>query len=301
MRVFPAVVGAIALLCNAIGIGAQEVQKSDPNYINLAAEVVDPNGMVRLTYSCDYSVYNYGGRPVDMYLLALCDPRVADTPASVSDALASGAVQLFAPNMAFAHSLTGDNIVPTFKNLVLPPTPVAGDLLIDTVAKQVYPRTLAFAALLAYADTGALVRTDGLAVEVSNTVTPFRYHVAMLPGTIHVGDGYDPYMATWEVTHPEGITVRRTFVLETAPTGMVMVRGAFWGTYYADNPVGINDRLIGYLPAQLNGNNWSWLSGRVPPSFFHEGANTAIFRCAVHRGTGHWDNYMAKGWELYFN
>jgi len=296
------IIGFALCWCISINSRAQEPREPASNYINLEADVVDLSGMIRITYSCDYSAYNYGGIPVHFYLMALRDPRVSDSAASVPDALASGAVQIFRSGMQSVYTYAGIVGAPTLGAIVFPEAPLSGSLLIDMAGENIHPGTLAFAAVLVYADTGEFVRTDGLPVEISNTVTPFRDHVAMLPSTIHVGDPTDPYhhLAGWEVPHPEGLTVRRTFVLETAPTAAVMVQGTIWGTYYANDPVYINGESIGYLLGEKNGNRWMWISGHLSPALFHAGANTITFKSAVFGGNG-WDNYMAKGWELYYN
>jgi len=301
MRSFTIIAVAGLLYCAPISCGSGEPRGSASNYINLHAEVVDSNGTVRLTYSCDYSAFDYGGKPVHVYLMALGDPLVSDCAASVHDTMSSGTVQFFRTGMVSVYTYAGVVGLPTFGAVTFPDAPSSGSLLIDTVGKNISPGTLAFAALLMYVNTGDYVRNDGLPVAISNTVAPFRYHAAMIPSTIHVGDGYDPYMATWEVTHPEGIVVRRTFVLDTAPTGVVVVRGETWGTYYSSNPMYINGKFITYFPGQLNGNNWNWVSGRLSPALFHQGTNTITFKSSLYRNTGHWDNYMAKGWEIFYN
>ena len=284
----------LALYSNVIAARAQ-------NYVDLARSVINLTGGVKLTYGCDFSTYNYQGVPVDIYLAAIHNPIVSDSPSSISDAVSGGAVQIFRPGMRNTYTFTGMFDLPTFSNVVFPPVPPAGSLLIDTVSTNTYDGNYALAAVFTYHGSTDFVRTDGLPVEVSTIFTPFRYRAVVLGQTIHVGDGYDPYMAHWEVPYPDGKVVERTFILDPAPKSTALLRGYYWGTYYTNNPVYINRKLAGYIPGQLNGNHWSRSFFRVPYSFFRHDTNLVTFKCSLYGATGHWDDYMAQGWELFYN
>jgi hypothetical protein len=271
------------------------------NYVDLDVSVVDLNGAIRLTYDCNFDTYNYQGIPLDVYLLAIHNPVISDGPASITDAFSGGVVRLFRPGMQSSFTPGSGPIAPTFSNVIFPPAPIAGSLIIDTVSTNTYEGNYAIAAVFTRHGSADFIRSDGLPVEISNTFSPFQYHAIVLGDTIHVGDGYDPYMATWEVPYPEGIAVDRYFTLNPAPKSGVVLRGAYWGTYYANNPVYINKLLAGYIPGQFNGDHWNRSYSRVPYSFFREGINLITFKCSPYKTTGHWDNYMAKGWELFYN
>ena len=284
----------VLLYCNITAARAQ-------NYVDLEASKVNLIGGVRLTYRCDFSTYDYQGVAVDIYLAAIHDPIISDGPSSVSDLLSSGGVQLFRPGMRSTYTFTGRFALPTFSNVVFPPAPTDGSLVIDTVSTNTYEGNYALAAVFTHHGSADFIRTDGFPAANSNTFTPFQYHAVVLARTIHMGDGYDPYMANWEVPYPEGKEVARTFVLNPAPQGQAVLRGSYWGTYYTTNPIYINEMLVGYIPGQFNGNHWSRSYFRVPGSFFRQGTNLVTFKCSLYGATGHWDNYMAKGWELFYN
>lgn len=271
------------------------------NYVDLTASIENLNGMVRLAYDCNFDTYNYEGMPVDVYLLAIHNPAVSDGPASITDALSGGGVQVFRPGMQSSYAFGSSPLVPTFSNVAFPPVPVAGSFVFNTVSTNTYEGDYAIAAAFTRHRSPDFIRTDGLPVEVSNTFSPFQYHAVVLGGTIHVGDGYDPYMATWEVPYPEGKAVDRYFTLNPAPRGGAVLRGSYWGTYYTNNPFYINNLFTNYIPGQFNGNHWSRSSFRVPYTLFRKGANKITFKCSLYGATGHWDNYMAKGWELFYN
>lgn len=271
------------------------------NYVDLSVAVADFNGMVRLSYNCNFDTYNYEGIPVDVYLLAIHDPVVSAGPASIADAFAGGTVLLFRQGMQSSYTYGNSPLVPTFSNVTFPPVPVTGALLINAVSTNTYEGNYAFAAVFTRHGSADFIRSDGLPVEVSNTFSAFQFHAVVVGETLHVGDGYDPYMATWEVPYPEGKAVDRYFALDPAPSGTAVLRGSYWGTYYTNNPIYINNLFLNYIPGLFNGNHWSRSSFRVPSAFFREGANKITFKCSLYGSTGHWDNYMTKGWELFYN
>ena len=271
------------------------------NYVDLSVAVVNLNGTVRLSYSCNFDTYNYQGIPVDVYLLAIHNPVTSDGPSSIIDAFAGGTVLLFRPGMQSSYTYGNSPLVPTLSNVTFPPAPVVGSLLINTVSTNTYESNYAFAAVLTRHGSLDFIRSDGSPVEVSNTFSAFQYYAVVLGETIHVGDGYDPYMATWEVPYPEGKVVERNFILNPAPRGTTVLRGTNWGTYYTNNSIYINDLFASYIPGLFNGNHWSRSSFRVPYAFFHKGTNKITFKCSLYGSTGHWDNYMTKGWELFYN
>lgn len=293
IRLLPILLSPLFLYANTAAWGQ--------NYVDLDVDVVNPNGAIKLTYSCNFDTYNYQGVPVDVYLMAIHNPAISDGPSSIADAFSGGAVQFFRPGMRSSYAPSSGSIAPTFSNVTFPSVPTAGSLIIDTVSTNTYEGNYAIAAVFTRHGSADFIRSDGLPVEMSNEFSPFQYHATILDETIHVGDGYDPYMANWEVPYPKGIEVDRYFTLDAAPQSSVVIRGAYWGTYYTDNPIYINNIFIGYIPGQFNGNHWSRSSSRVSPAFFRKGVNLATFKCSLYKTTGHWDNYMAKSWELFYN
>ena len=141
---------------------------------------------------------------------------------------------------------------------------------------------------------------DGAPAAGSGVFTPNSRHVIVLARTIHVGDAYDPYMATWEVSRPMGTAIDVSFEMERVPEGSAVLRAAVWGTYY-DDPVYLNGAPLGILPRMANRNYWLWSAVRVPSWRFVAGTNVMTFGDDVNPSDGHWDNYMAKGWEIHYN
>ena len=258
------------------------------------------DGLMRLYYTCDFKRYNYAGAPVAVYLMAVEAPAFpAGKALSLGDLLAGGEVRMFRSDMS-TYLYSGALGAPTFTFPRFPSGQVQGSFPIDTVKAGIYRGTYAFAAVFIRTDTRQFVRTDGYPAAGSGAFTPFRYHANVLTRTIHVGDGYDPYMATWEVTHPMGLRIDANFTMDHVPAGIAVLRGGFWGTYYS-NPVYLNGSKLGIIPTLMNGNKWAWASARVSPRRFRAGTNVMTFGCDVDSVSGHWDNYMAKGWEIYYN
>ncbi|MEI6634063.1 MAG: hypothetical protein WCP22_09635 [Chlamydiota bacterium] len=273
---------------------------SIPNYLALGAAMENYDGLARLLYRCDFQWYDYAGAPVAVYLMAVEDPAFSGGSAlSLGDLLAGGEVRVFRSDMS-AYLFSGALGAPTFIFPRFPSGQVQGSFPIDTVTAGIYRGTYAFAAVFIRADTRQFVRTDGFPAAGSGAFTPFRYHADVLTRTIHVGDGYDPYMANWEVPYPMGLRINAGFPMDHVPAGIAVLRGGFWGTYYR-NPVYLNGSLFGIIPSLMNGNKWAWASARVPPRRFRAGTNVMTFGCDVNPLDGHWDNYMAKDWEIYYN
>jgi hypothetical protein len=272
-----------------------------PNYLTLDAELENLDGEVRSSYRCDFGRYDFEEVPVDVYLVAVAAPVFSEGEAfSLDDLFASGEVRIFTSAMR-SYVYAGVVKGPTFLGVRFPPMPVEGSFVIDAVSSGIYQHAYALAAVFTRAGTDDFIRTDGLPATGTGTFTPFQYHVKLLNATLHVGDGYDPYMATWEVTHPEGIRVERTFYLDHIPTGAVALRAGYWATLYADNPVYINGEFVGYLPALHNYNIWAWSQFCLSPSLFHIGANSIVFKSGLRPPSTHYDNYLVKGWEIFYN
>jgi len=144
------------------------------NYINLMVtpSSVVPAGAVTLAYGCNFSIWNYQGIPVDIYIAAIKDPDplVSDAESSVSDALASGTVYLFGENMKSVYIYTGSVHGPTFSNVAFPPFPIAGSLTILAPSAAGFAGDYVFATAFIRRDTKQFVRTD-LPVENSNLFT----------------------------------------------------------------------------------------------------------------------------------
>ena len=272
-----------------------------PNYLTLNAELDNLDGVVRLNYRVDFGRYDFENSRVDVYLAAVTAPVFSEGEAfSVDDLFASGEVRIFTSTL---RSYAYDGVVkgPTFSDVSFPSIPMEGSLVLDAVSSGIYQHAYALAAVFARAGTDEFIRPDGLPATGTGIFTPFQYNVKLLNATIHVGDVYDPYMATLEVTHPEGIRVERTFYINRVPTGAVALRAGYWATLYANNPVYINGEFIGYIPALHNYNTWAWTQVRLSPSLFHAGANTIVFESGVRPPSTHYDNYLVKGWEIFYN
>lgn len=272
-----------------------------PNYLELDAELASPTGAVKLSYQCDFQLYDYQDVPLYVYLAAIENPKVAGGPASLADAVSGGSVHMFGPGMKSTYVFNDRLQAPTFTGVAFPQVPIADSMIINTVTAGIYEGTYAFAAVFIRKDTGGFVRTDDFPVSTSPSFTPFRYRVNMISKTRHVGDSYDPYMAHWEVPHPEGTTVNSVFTVSAATANFVLLRGGYFATYDPDNPVYINGRFLGYIPGLLNGASWHWSSVFVSPDFFRLGQNVITFKSARRPDTGHPDDYMVKGWTIYYN
>jgi len=141
------------------------------NYINLMVtpSSVVPAGAITLAYGCNFSIWNYQGIPVDIYIAAIKDPDplVSEAESSVSDALASGTVYLFGENMKSVYIYTGSVHGPTFSNVAFPPVPTAASLTILAPSAAGFAGDYVFATAFIRRDTQQFVRTD-LPVENSN-------------------------------------------------------------------------------------------------------------------------------------
>ena len=128
----------------------------------------------------------------------------------------------------------------------------------------------------------------------------FRNRVKVTTRTIHVGDEYDSYMHNWEVPQPMGTRVSQDFFLDSAPTGEFRIQGAYFATYYSNNPVYLNGVQLGFLPGGMNGNSWHWTAATIPARFIHEGRNVLTFGSYLN-DVGHYDDYMIKSVEIFYN
>ena len=255
---------------------------------------------MRLRYRCDFQRYDYARRPIDVYLAAVENPAFATArELSIDDLGRSGAVRIFRPDMT-TYVYTGVLGFPTFRFPSFPSGDVRGSFTVNTVASGIYRGRYAFAAVFVRRDTGAFVRNDGYPAAGSGAFTPFEHRVKVLTRTIHVGDAYDPYMATWEVPRPMALRVDARFEMEHVPLGRAVLRGGFWGTYYS-NPVYLNGAKLGIIPTLMNANVWAWAVAGIHSSRFRAGTNVMTFGCDRNQASGHWDNYMAKEWEIYYN
>jgi hypothetical protein len=150
------------------------------NYIDLTllpAEV-KPGGTVGIGWTCDFTQWNYEGRPVNVYLAAIRNAKVADGPGSIEDALAGGEVWLFEEGMATAYRYAGataapsnegakpKRILPTWSGVAFPPVAFEGRLSFTTPPSDYFVGDWVFATAFLYED-GTPVRAD-LPVENSN-------------------------------------------------------------------------------------------------------------------------------------
>ncbi len=141
-----------------------------PNYINLGASPasVSPGSSVTLSWTADFTQWDYQGVPVNIYLAAIRSPLVSDAPSSVSDALGGGTVFLFGSRMATIYRYTGSVREPTFSGVAFPPVALSGSRNINVPANPALAGDWVFATAFIRRDTGVFVRDDGLPVENSN-------------------------------------------------------------------------------------------------------------------------------------
>ncbi|MDD5555869.1 MAG: S8 family serine peptidase [bacterium] len=144
-----------------------------PNYINLSLSPVQlrPGGAVELSWRCDFSRWDYAGRPVDVYLAAIRDPKAAGASSSIGDALAGGEVRLFEDGMRTSYRFTGAVRAPCWRGVVFPPTPLAGTLRFTVPPDPSFHGDWVFATAFFLKDPPGPVRDDGLPVENSDIAT----------------------------------------------------------------------------------------------------------------------------------
>jgi hypothetical protein len=145
----------------------------EPNYINLGAApvTVNPGGTVAMSWLCDFSRWDYRGQAVDIYLVAIKSPTVADAPSSISDALAGGEVWVFEDGMKKSYRYAGVVKEPCWKNVVFPPAPYWGTLRLTMPLSPAFYGDWVFAAAFFRKSPAGPVRDDGLPVENSNITT----------------------------------------------------------------------------------------------------------------------------------
>jgi len=155
-------------LASPIGLAMGDWTPRASNYINLAVSpaYVPGGSSFSLTWSCDFSTWNYQGVPVDIYLAAIKDPAVSYYPSSVSDALAGGTVWFFGRNMSYAS--TGSPREPTWSRVPFPPAALSGSLPFTPPEGDMWKGEWVFAAVFIRSGTGQFIRGDGLPVENSN-------------------------------------------------------------------------------------------------------------------------------------
>ncbi len=134
----------------------------------------------------------------------------------------------------------------------------------------------------------------------SDAFRVFNNYLAILDGTIHVGDSYESYMADWEVPTPQGVSIDTEFFLGTVPTGDLMIEGAYSATYYSNNPVYLNGVLLGFIPGLMNVNSWRRFGALMPSGRLRQGINTLTFKSSLN-SLGHYDNYMVKEVGLFYD
>ena len=144
-----------------------------PNYINLETSPagINPGGTLALSYSCDFSRWNYERIPVDIYLAAIKSPVVSDDPSSVKDALSGGAVYLYGPGMKSIYRYKGRVGQPTYSNIAFPPVATTRVINITTPGSSSVIGDYVFATAFIRRDTRGFVRDDGKPVENSNLFT----------------------------------------------------------------------------------------------------------------------------------
>ncbi|MDD5556413.1 MAG: PQQ-binding-like beta-propeller repeat protein [bacterium] len=145
-----------------------------PGYIHpsLAPGRVPPGGTAGLSWRCEFTPWNYGGQPVDVYLAAIRDPKVAGAASSVEEALAGGEVWIFEKGMKTSYRYAGTVKAPCWRDVVFPPAPLLGTLDLAVPADPSFHGNWVFATtFVRKGPPGGFVRDDGRPVENSNIAT----------------------------------------------------------------------------------------------------------------------------------
>lgn len=140
------------------------------NYINLDVSPASVTGgsPVTLSWQCDFTTWNYQGVPVDIYFVAIKNPKVIDAPSSAADVLAGGEVYIAADGMANWYRYTGSIGAPTWKSIVFPPGPITGSMSLPMPSDPSFKGTWVFAMAFLYSNGTGFVRNDATPVENSN-------------------------------------------------------------------------------------------------------------------------------------
>ena len=129
---------------------------------------MSPGSPVTLSWSCDFSAWNYRGVPVNIYLAAIRDPNAVDAPSSVGDTLGGGEVYLWGPGMGSIYRYSGSVGAPTYSNVSFPPVALSNSINIATPTDHSFAGDYVFATAFIRSDGAGFVRDDGLPVENSN-------------------------------------------------------------------------------------------------------------------------------------
>lgn len=133
-----------------------------PNYIELTGTPAG-KGKVALSYSCDFSLYDYYGTPLNVYL-AVAGGSVSSGPCRVNAFLNARDVYIYDRTLT-AHKYDGHVGAPTWSNVSFPPIPTSGQVKL-TLPKGLEGQAY-FGVAMIRRDTGAFVRDDGYPIEVS--------------------------------------------------------------------------------------------------------------------------------------
>ena len=145
----------------------------DSHYLNLEVypNLISPGERLILSWSCDFSVWNYRGVPVDIYLMAIKNPAVVGTPCSLSDALDGGTVYVFEPGMHSTYIYSGNFREPTLSNITFSSATPSGTDTITDHEGEFCRGDYVFAAFMKRSANGNYIRTDGRPIENSNRFT----------------------------------------------------------------------------------------------------------------------------------
>ena len=160
-------------VCYLEGPSAMPTPTPLPNYIKLTASpaTASPGSPVTLSWSCDFSRWNYEGVPVNIYLAAIRGPNVVDAPSSVSDTLSGEAVYLWGRNMGSVYLYSGSLQEPTYSKVSFPPVKLSNSIDIATPIDPSFAGDYVFATAFIRSDGTGFVRNDGMPVENSNKFT----------------------------------------------------------------------------------------------------------------------------------
>lgn len=148
-----------------------------PNYINLKVSppLVPSADELTLSWSCDFTRWDYQNTPVDVYLAAIIWPFVAERALSVEETLQKSCwgnwILFFGEDAKRAYLYDGTIPGPTFRNVIFR-AGASGSLRLhpkfpDEV-KHGLTQQCIFAVALVHSGSGRFIRTDGKPVEGSN-------------------------------------------------------------------------------------------------------------------------------------
>jgi hypothetical protein len=123
--------------------------------------------MVTISYSCNFSPYDYQGVPVNIYLGATGGSSfggICDTYSFLN----AGNVYLYGPGLK-AYKYKGSVGRPTWSGISFPPQSTTGSVTVSLPGKL---KGASYGVAFIRSDNGEFIRTDGFPVETTGYLTP---------------------------------------------------------------------------------------------------------------------------------